>query len=142
VSDISANVARDLAHDLVVAEERITAMESQELGFVATLSQMEAEIAALREQVTDLQETKDVLYADNVRLIEQAARMPVWLPIETAPKDGSTFLARDGGEYYGMRWDSDMDGWQVLCGQYVTVEAEPTHWTPIYIDPPAGSGEG
>jgi len=54
---------------------------------IAELEEMAAEIAAmreygdvqaatirtLREQVADLQETKDILYADNVRLIEQVA---------------------------------------------------------------------
>jgi hypothetical protein len=117
VSDISANVARDLAHDLVVAEERITAMESQELGFVATLSQMEAEIAALREQVTDLQETKDVLYADNVRLIEQVARMPPARDVFEAIKHG----------------DDDHQEWL----RHKLEEILTT-----YIDPPADSGEG
>lgn len=68
------------------------------------------------------------------------ALTPQWEPIETAPRDGTQFLAKEGNDYYGCSFDyEDDDGriiWTVYCGQHVTLGAEPTHWKPLDLTTP------
>lgn len=61
-----------------------------------------------------------------------------WQPIETAPKDGTRFLAYEDGNHYALEWVPEMpnDGyWKCLCGQFVTITPEPTHWRPLPAPP-------
>ena len=78
-----------------------------------------------------------------------------WMPMETAPKDGSIVLGffpnmwLPGGDYrfpdrrWGMgsvRWDGSEDSgfyWSLLDGDSV---GDPTHWMPL-PDPPESEGE-
>jgi hypothetical protein len=64
-----------------------------------------------------------------------------WRPIETAPRDGSKFLATDGVRYSDARWPTGM-----ACGRWEgngdsarwvgsTLWPSPTHWMPL-PDPP------
>ena len=61
-----------------------------------------------------------------------------WQPIETAPR-GVWFLAierwNNVNNYYACKYDTEDDDGQryysAACGQYVTVEPEPTHWMPL-----------
>lgn len=62
-----------------------------------------------------------------------------WQPIETAPKDGSTFLAWCGKEVDFFRWqDAYLDrpvGWR---SSFIAVYPEgkgPTHWMPLPAAP-------
>lgn len=66
-----------------------------------------------------------------------------WLPIESAPKDGTWFLAfePDGQcdahyacQYYGEGGEGE-PLWSSSCGQYVTVPPEPSHWMPLPAPP-------
>lgn len=55
-----------------------------------------------------------------------------WMPIETAPRDGSEFEAWYNGEVYVTRWyvHPSVQGWitdEFDCGDY---EFEPTLWRP------------
>jgi hypothetical protein len=65
-----------------------------------------------------------------------------WRPIQTAPRDGTWFLAADvndclGGVpslYAAAFYEEDEDRrtvWQVHCGQYVCEAPSPTHWSPM-----------
>lgn len=97
---------------------------------------------------------------DFARAIEQAVRaklgvaVPQWLPIETAPKDGSIFLCwvtaeRDGETDEGQQYAQDVSqadfGWWVPgenrdyfdcgCGQ-IGDRQHITHWMPL--PPPPG----
>jgi len=62
-----------------------------------------------------------------------------WQPIETAPKDGTRFLAYEDGNHYALEWCPDMPCgggyWASYCGQYVTMSPEPTHWMPLPAPP-------
>ncbi len=55
-----------------------------------------------------------------------------WLPIETAPKDGSLVLlcnALDGGMYVGFYERSE---WEDISGEMMEMLiGEPTHWMPL-----------
>lgn len=53
----------------------------------------------------------------------------VWMPIETAPKDGSMIL----GWYKG--WHKPLVIWWYTGSRRWNTAMEPTHWTPI-PDPP------
>lgn len=68
------------------------------------------------------------------------AERETWQPIETAPKDGTVFLAcwvTDGGPYFGaVQWQ--YDGW-VENSEPVGL---PTHWMPLPAPPTPTEGEG
>ena len=72
-----------------------------------------------------------------------------WQPIETAPKDGTSFLGWDGKYVTEMIWASHEDddghvGWccagfsygGVLYDLHYLPLGEPTHWMPL-PDPPS-----
>ena len=60
--------------------------------------------------------------------------MDYWKPIETAPKDGSTFLARDkGGNIYHCHWiEGDRDDETIDCwwDEQRDDEGCPKWWAP------------
>lgn len=61
-----------------------------------------------------------------------------WMPIETAPKDGSYFLAYESGCFYKCAvFDlcDDRPVYSVWCGQPVVMQPEPTHWMPLPAPP-------
>jgi hypothetical protein len=63
-----------------------------------------------------------------------------WLPIESAPRDGTRILAYEDGNHYALEWCQEFpepDGgyWKCFCGQYVTITPEPTHWMPLPAPP-------
>jgi hypothetical protein len=60
-----------------------------------------------------------------------------WQPIETAPKDGTWFLAHEPGESMkAMRWDTDTRDKNHAWRDHELLKYEPTHWMPL-PDPPA-----
>ena len=60
-----------------------------------------------------------------------------WQPIETAPKDGTHFLAyEECGDMYRAAYGAH-DTLEAFCGQYVTETPEPTHWMPLPDAPEA-----
>nr|WP_138918324.1 DUF551 domain-containing protein [Paracoccus sp. TRP] len=65
---------------------------------------------------------------------------PGWQPIETAPRDGTVFLALEDGEYYGCARSECGDCWVGYCGQPVVYTLEPTHWMPLPAAPEAEGG--
>jgi len=69
---------------------------------------------------------------------EQGALLTRWQPIETAPKDGTRFMAyeeADEAKFYPCWWQEDFgywEGWQNVWDS----EPNPTHWMPL-PPPPA-----
>ncbi len=68
---------------------------------------------------------------------------PKWRPIETAPRDGTLFLAYVPGsaisEMVFCRRDTDDEDWMMDWGNEATVIDIPvTHWMPL-PNPPAGT---
>jgi len=70
-----------------------------------------------------------------------------WMPIETAPKDGTRVLLYPGGAFTA-RWSEECQfgqfktapGWQIFeCEDpyYSVAEDEPTHWRPLPAPPAA-----
>ena len=56
-----------------------------------------------------------------------------WQPIETAPKDGTKFLAYEGGaenKHYECWWQDDFSNWSGWQDWWDS-EPEPTHWMPL-----------
>jgi hypothetical protein len=79
---------------------------------------------------------------ESVRL-ELAALLNPWRPIETAPKDGDTYLLGCFGEHgYGMQfvafWDDEAttatNHWQTADG-IAYHDNLPTHWLPLPAPP-------
>jgi hypothetical protein len=99
----------------------------------ATHARHDARVEALEAQIADLEAT-----------VQPApVTVEAWQPIETAPKDGTRFLAYEGGrecKHYECWWNSDFsdwEGWQDDWGG----EPEPTHWMPFLPPPRALAGE-
>ena len=58
--------------------------------------------------------------------------MSEWMPIETAPRDGSNVLVfvPQSGEQFVAHHKRNMD-WVYALGQFGAVLCEPTHWMPL-----------
>lgn len=73
----------------------------------------------------------------NIKALQNAGAQ--WMPIETAPKDGTAFLALEGEFSYKASFHlQDDDGrivWESYCGQPVVCDPEPTHWMPLPAAP-------
>ena len=79
---------------------------------------------------------------------DKVRAVAMWLPIETAPKDGTDILAallfRDGcdGGILTIRWHDGWGQW-VMSGCIVGIQnnakddenADPTHWMPLPAPP-------
>lgn len=92
-------------------------------------------------------------YDPRVDLIREAlSRRPdapsagEWMPIETAPKDGTKVdLWRDGERLIDWRWDEGSGGWSFTYGYPVAtayLTKPPTHWRLPPAPPQADGGEG
>jgi hypothetical protein len=60
-----------------------------------------------------------------------------WLPIETAPKDGTAILVSEGRFCHCVEWIDEFEWWAVddnKLGPFRLRGAAPTHWMPL---PPA-----
>ena len=73
----------------------------------------------------------------------EGSRVMEWMPIETAPKDGSWILATVGAQYYPavVRWRAEkgIEGWQddVMCAPSDYDEWPLAYWMPLPL-PPTG----
>jgi hypothetical protein len=77
------------------------------------------------------------------KLVEQLkiahSRLPQWQPIETAPKDGTLFLAfvkwkirkRSGQMIEIISWEKDDKDWISLMGGLLDKAFTATHWMPL-----------
>lgn len=74
-----------------------------------------------------------------LRALQAAEARTKWLPIETAPKDGTDILATDGYSKTAIRWRVLTERYQYweLCvaGAYAEDAQfdDPTHWMPLPI---------
>lgn len=62
---------------------------------------------------------------------------PAWRPIESAPKDGTRFLAYQAGKdapRYECWWQDDWPQWEGWQDPWDN-EPEPTHWMPLPAPP-------
>jgi hypothetical protein len=77
---------------------------------------------------------------------DEAGGHAKWRPIDTAPRDGTWFLAADTNDradgvpaLFAAAFYADDDDlglvWQAHCGQQVCETPSPTHWRPM-PDPP------
>lgn len=57
---------------------------------------------------------------------------PQWLPIESAPSDGTRVLIFSNGAVLSAFFDTDYDGWRVGREYYFYY---PTHWMPLPAAP-------
>lgn len=63
-----------------------------------------------------------------------------WQPIETAPKDGTWFLAREADDHLFTAAYHSEGYFMVKCGQPVVSVPEPTHWRPLPTPPEPDNG--
>lgn len=109
------------------------------------LAEREARLAAEAEVRRARKTAEDVAYASTLRL-ERIAALEArvrelegergWRPIETAPKDGTTVLARQGNwAAFHTYWNGDSWSPVEYNGSF-----RPTHWQPLPL-PPAGTTE-
>lgn len=116
--------------ELLEAAERIAALEAQELGFVATIAELEAQLESAHdwkaENATAYDELNDAfidlnLDCDNLR--QQAARMPVVFG----------YVTRDAIPEVDKRG---------LCWVNISKYERESFCNPVYIDPPEEKGNG
>ena len=67
--------------------------------------------------------------AGRLKLIAEAGR---WQSIETAPKDGTNFLALIGDQPYEARFD---ERGRVVRFMHTNFDCKPTHWAPLPVAP-------
>lgn len=131
--------------DLVLADAK-TALEAQAAEIAHRKSTFDLIVnsvcAALEragvEAVDDPGEAIDVLVAGKDREIARLKAAPVWQPIETAPKDGSTVLLRGRGDHRiadGSWLQAAHGGLGAWVWPYV--HSEPHHWMPLPAGPDA-----
>lgn len=66
--------------------------------------------------------------------LSQPVREPGWMPIESAPKDGTDVLVHAAGSTHAVSWCEDAEWWVVddnKHGPYRLRGSEPTHWMPL-----------
>lgn len=82
-----------------------------------------------------------ILYATPPQQEHAAPVQDGWMPIETAPKDGTEFIAayaRQGFVKELVRWNTVHKFW-ISKGEWLPgFEANATHWIPIPEDPKVG----
>lgn len=74
-----------------------------------------------------------------------AAKAGGWLPIETAPKDGTAVLVSEGRFCSCVEWNEEFDWWAVddnKLGPFRLRGAAPTHWQPLPNPPKEQSAGG
>ena len=66
----------------------------------------------------------------------QAETAAAWQPIETAPRDGTKFLAYEQRNvlYYPCWWNCDFTNWEGWQDDWDS-EPEPSHWMPLPLPP-------
>ena len=84
----------------------------------------------------------EIVYARKTDL-EELARLRKereWQPIETAPKDGSAFLAWEDGDRGPFKcwWHTDWPRAEAYWMDNQDSEPEPTHWQPLPARPEQG----
>lgn len=59
--------------------------------------------------------------------------LPVWQPIETAPKDGTHVLTSSMGQPIVIHWaeHGTYSSWELTYGDDSTLWFEPTNWMPL-----------
>ena len=82
---------------------------------------------------------------DEARAALTAAKAGGWLPIETAPKDGTAVLVSEGRFCSCVEWNEEFDWWAVddnKLGPFRLRGAAPTHWQPLPNPPKEQSAGG
>lgn len=73
-----------------------------------------------------------------IRAALTAAKAGGWMPIETAPKDGTAVLVSEGRFCSCVEWNEEFDWWAVddnKLGPFRLRGAAPTHWQPLPTPP-------
>lgn len=89
-----------------------------------------------------------IIHAPEARALAALLRGVVWQPIETAPKDGSQFLAAND-EVFDVSWSTTTDrhepAWAFACAVFPfddKSDERPTHWMPLPSPPLSTTKEG
>lgn len=91
----------------------------------------------MRTGVFPKQSEPGVAIAAAIRALSSQPVADGWLPIETAPKGGTQFLAYDKANgYYNCWWHKSMYGEEYWMDEADT-EPNPTHWRPLPSTPGA-----
>jgi hypothetical protein len=114
------------------------------LASLTTAATQLAELEKVNAEVwSNLEFRKSIrVILENANEIVQVLEAANWLPIESAPRDGTNILGCDGEKMTAVYWNY-FGYWELsVCGIY-TEDAEwhPTHWRPLPAAPVAGKGE-
>lgn len=101
----------------------------------------DAEVVRLKAELRAVKALADYHFRNAqslaARLATPSGRAQAWLPIETAPKDGTHILGYASGKYAIVYWSGT--SWELSeVGAYAeNGEWTPTHWQPLPAAPPA-----
>ena len=90
----------------------------------------------MRLYAVDLDRPQD---AERLRILADAAEASAWRPIESAPRDGTWFLAcatTPGWEATRRVRFDEPDDRLPISGENVLWPSAPTHWMPLPKEPP------
>jgi len=119
--------------------------EPKEGGCIATVPKQPVECAecAKYERVHQMALQKlSETQAELLKLRIATKRESSWQPIETAPRDGTPFLAWEGGCIYKSYWHRTSESFSCIAGQPVAYTPEPSYWMPIPADPSESEEQG
>jgi len=143
--------ARELAdfrgEQVVRLSEECAQLRARVAELEAHLPRMDgpSRVEYLERRVAELEETEAFLDGQMQELDGLRAKLAEqeWLPIETAPRDGTPILvAIAGDEFRPMLVQSPRakSRWHVVGSESRVLTKEPTHWRPLPA-PPDGGGD-
>jgi hypothetical protein len=119
---------------LAATQELFSSAKSLPGRFALDLTQLPQEIAELEvelKQLTAPNSQGEPPRAALSREVGSTAELGVWLPIETAPRDGSHVqLFRPEIQFVGYYGGAD-SGWHINAPGLPSLWPSPTHWAPL-----------
>lgn len=95
-------------------------------------------IAEGRQDITASRQIRN--FVESYETAKEAANLSGWMPIASAPKDGTKILLLDPEGCGSGYWNGN--GWMADWGNYYEYEPETTHWMPLPLPPESSSEEG
>lgn len=132
MSTLEGDKRKPIEEYILAQKKRIAELEAEKVSLTNDLAEKQEQLDQLANKCLELE-------AENKRLKEANE----WKPIETAPKDGSRFLAgvdrASGFLQYVAWWDDEFSDWVITSSLTNIICPTPSHWMPL-PEPPKEQG--